>query len=325
VKTPSLDSRRVAAASSRFLVLLAAASAALAVGAGVALAQSEVPTTTTTAPTSGATTAEDTVTVPADSGDAQPANRAGGGTLTPGDPRISDVVCVTRCIKTRKGVKGSRFRITGTDLQDVVVVSLPRADGKRAKDMDPTIKPSGAVVAYVQKGAITGPAKVADSYGQTTKSPGDFKVGTYAQLRQARAGWRFPIRGPHTYGDHVGAPRGDHTHQGQDIAAACGTKLVAARGGRVQYRGYQAGGAGNYIVIDGYKTSYDFVYMHLKNPALFGKGQTVATGQMIGKVGTTGSSTGCHLHFEMWSAPGWYEGGHFIDPYPYLKQWDKFS
>jgi murein DD-endopeptidase MepM/ murein hydrolase activator NlpD len=109
------------------------------------------------------------------------------------------------------------------------------------------------------------------------------------------------------------------------VSAACGTKLVAARGGRVQYRGYQASGAGNYIVIDGYKTQYDFVYMHLMKPALATKGQNVTTGQMIGKVGTTGSSSGCHLHFEMWVAPGWYEGGHPIDPLPTLRQWDKFS
>jgi murein DD-endopeptidase MepM/ murein hydrolase activator NlpD len=308
----------------------------LAVGAGVAAAQTEgldaQTTTTGTATTASGssttttpTTSTTTPTAPSESGEEQATTRAGGGTLAPGDPRISDVVCVTRCIKTRKGVKGSKFRITGTDLQQIVVVSLPRADGTRAKDMDPTVKPSGAVVAYVKKGAITGPVRVADSYGQTAHSPLDFKVGTYAQLRRARAGWRFPIRGPHTYGDGIGAPRGDHIHQGQDIMAACGTKLVAARGGRVQYRGYQAGGAGNYIVIDGYKSQYDFVYMHLKNPALAAKGQTVTTGQMIGKVGTTGSSSGCHLHFEMWNAPGWYEGGHFIDPRPFLKEWDRYS
>ena len=79
------------------------------------------------------------------------------------------------------------------------------------------------------------------------------------------------------------------------------------------------------IVIDGYKSEYDFVYMHLLNPATAAKGQSVTTGQQIGKVGQTGAASGCHLHFEMWSPPGWYEGGHFINPTPYLKEWDSFS
>ena len=48
--------------------------------------------------------------------------------------------------------------------------------------------------------------------------------------------------------------------------AACGTPLVAARGGRVQYAGYQAA-AGNYVVIDGKGTRYDFMYAHLAEPS----------------------------------------------------------
>jgi murein DD-endopeptidase MepM/ murein hydrolase activator NlpD len=137
-------------------------------------------------------------------------------------------------------------------------------------------------------------------------------------------GYRFPVRGPHQYWDGIGAPRAGHTHQGQDVGAACGTLLEAARGGRVQYAGYQSA-AGNYIVIDGKATGLDFVYMHLRTPALFNEGQLVHTGAKIGEVGETGDATGCHLHFEVWSAPGWYEGGHFLDPLPYLKRWDAYS
>ena len=140
-------------------------------------------------------------------------------------------------------------------------------------------------------------------------------------------GFILPVRGPHDYGSagaRFGAPRSGHTHQGQDVLADCGTPLVAARGGRVQYAGYE-GSAGNYIVIDGKATSRDFVYMHLRAPALFKEGQTVHTGQRIGDVGETGDATGCHLHFEMWSPPGWYEGGSPFDPLPYLKKWDRYS
>ncbi len=291
--------------------MLAGAVAILALGAGAAGAQTEDLTAPQPAP--------------------QPAPSAvasgGGGTLAPGDPQVSDVVCVNQCIKTRKGVIGSKFRITGSDLQQTAVVSLPRSDGKRAKDMNPTVKPSGAVVAYVKKGAITGPVRVADSYAQITDSTVPFKVGTREQLRTAQSGYRFPVRGPHDYGGasaRFGAPRSGHTHQGQDVMAACGTKLVAAHGGKVQYRGYEAN-AGNYLVIDGAKDSHDYVYMHLIAPALVGQGSQVATGQKIGKVGETGDAVGCHLHFEIWVAPGWYEGGHPIDPLSSLKYWDSFS
>jgi len=137
----------------------------------------------------------------------------------------------------------------------------------------------------------------------------------------------FPIRGPHDYGTAVnrfGADRGGRSHMGQDVLADCGTPLVAARGGLVKFTGYQAGGAGNYIVIDGAQSSYDYVYMHLKDPALVRKGARVFTGQGIGEVGSTGDSTACHLHFEIWQGP-WFDGGQAIDPLPALQAWDKGS
>jgi murein DD-endopeptidase MepM/ murein hydrolase activator NlpD len=100
--------------------------------------------------------------------------------------------------------------------------------------------------------------------------------------------------------------------------------VVAARGGRVRYSGYQSA-AGNYVVIDGRGTGFDTAYMHLLEPSPLQAGETVRTSQPIGVVGSTGSSTACHLHFEMWTAPGWYEGGSPIDPLPYLLQWDRYS
>jgi len=137
--------------------------------------------------------------------------------------------------------------------------------------------------------------------------------------------FKFPVRGPHSYGDGVGAPRAGHTHQGQDVMADCGTPLQAARGGRVQYRAYDSG-AGNYVVIDGKSTGHDYVYMHLKKPSPLNKGEKVKTGERVGAVGTTGSSTACHLHFEEWSSPGWYEGGNFMDAVTrHLKKWDSWS
>jgi murein DD-endopeptidase MepM/ murein hydrolase activator NlpD len=140
-------------------------------------------------------------------------------------------------------------------------------------------------------------------------------------------GYAFPVLGPHNFGDaaaRFGAPRSGHTHEGQDTMAACGTPLVAARGGTVQYSGFQAA-AGNYIVIDGKGTGYDFVYAHLAELSPLQTGEAVRTGQPIGVVGDTGDATACHLHFEIWTAPGWYEGGSPIDPLPFLEKWDTYS
>jgi hypothetical protein len=134
----------------------------------------------------------------------------------------------------------------------------------------------------------------------------------------------FPLRGPHTYGDGFGAARSGHTHQGVDVMADCGQQLVAARGGTVKYRGTHSA-AGNYIVIDGDHTGIDNAYMHLREPSPLNKGDHVLTGQPIGFVGRTGDATACHLHFEEWSAPGWYTGGHAFDPLADLKAWDAVS
>ncbi len=140
-------------------------------------------------------------------------------------------------------------------------------------------------------------------------------------------GYAFPVLGAHDFGSGgsgFGAARSGHTHQGQDVMAACGVPLVAARGGTVQYSKYEAN-AGYYVVIDGKGTPNDFMYAHLAEPSPLHEGETVRTGQPIGIVGDTGDATACHLHFEMWGAPGWYEGGSPFDPLPDLLQWDRYS
>jgi murein DD-endopeptidase MepM/ murein hydrolase activator NlpD len=129
----------------------------------------------------------------------------------------------------------------------------------------------------------------------------------------------FPVRGRHTYGDGIGAGRG---HQGQDILAKCGKPVVVAVPGRVSWVDFQSA-AGNYVVIHGARGKPDTVYMHLLRRTTLRKGQRVAAGDSIGQVGQTGDATTCHLHFEMWSSPGWEKGGSLLDPLPYLKRWDR--
>ena len=130
----------------------------------------------------------------------------------------------------------------------------------------------------------------------------------------------FPVPSRHSYGDGVGAGRG---HQGQDVFAKCGRRVLAARGGRIQDRARHSA-AGNYLVVDGRRTKVDYVYMHLRGSGLARQGQRVATGERIGKVGQSGNAVGCHLHFEMWSRPGYYEGGDFMRSVTkHLRRWDR--
>jgi murein DD-endopeptidase MepM/ murein hydrolase activator NlpD len=139
--------------------------------------------------------------------------------------------------------------------------------------------------------------------------------------------YSFPLLGAHDFGGSgavFGAGRSGHTHQGHDVMADCGVPVVAARGGRVQYSGYHSA-AGNYVVIDGKGTTLDFMYAHFAEPSPLQTGDPVRTAQPIGIVGDTGSATACHLHFEIWTSPGWYEGGSPIDPLPYLQKWDAYS
>jgi murein DD-endopeptidase MepM/ murein hydrolase activator NlpD len=128
------------------------------------------------------------------------------------------------------------------------------------------------------------------------------------------------VQGTHDYGTATNAFGGGREHQGQDILAACGTPVVAALGGEVTLTRFQER-AGNYVVIkadDGTSQAY----MHLLEPATVTKGDRVTAGQALGQVGQTGRTTACHLHFELWTTPGWYEGGVAIDPLPLLKAWD---
>jgi murein DD-endopeptidase MepM/ murein hydrolase activator NlpD len=98
-------------------------------------------------------------------------------------------------------------------------------------------------------------------------------------------------------------------HQGLDIAAPMGTTVTAAAGGTVIMAQWY-GGYGNYILIDhggGYSTGYGHLSAIYVTP-----GQAVGRGQAIGAVGSTGQSTGPHLHFEVRIA------GKPVDPAPRL-------
>lgn len=135
----------------------------------------------------------------------------------------------------------------------------------------------------------------------------------------------FPVRGRHRargYLGEFGAPRsGGRRHEGFDILAACGTRLVAARGGRVVRRGYDPVLYGNYVLIHAAASRRTLFYAHMVRPASVARGERVRTGQTVGRIGRTGNArtTPCHLHFEI------RVHGRPVDPEPYLRRWDRFS
>ena len=92
-------------------------------------------------------------------------------------------------------------------------------------------------------------------------------------------------------------------HAGTDFAAPGGTPIYAAASGYVQVAGWSSGGYGNYVIIYHGKMSdgntYSTLYGHMKSVAT-SAGKYVKQGELIGYVGSTGNSTGNHLHLEVW-------------------------
>jgi murein DD-endopeptidase MepM/ murein hydrolase activator NlpD len=127
----------------------------------------------------------------------------------------------------------------------------------------------------------------------------------------------FPVTGKVHYGGFAAHFGGGRDHQGQDVFADCGTPLVAAAAGKVIDAKYH-GSAGNYVVIEAEGGRHHF-YAHLSREARVDVGDRVRAGDRLGSVGQSGNAWDCHLHFEVWTAPGWYRGGHPIDPLPLLR------
>ena len=100
------------------------------------------------------------------------------------------------------------------------------------------------------------------------------------------------------------------THNGIDFGAPSGTPIYATRAGTVTTAAYQAGGAGYYVRIN-HGDGFGSIYMHMTN-FIVKTGQTVSQGQVIGYVGSTGLSTGPHLHFGVSYA------GKYVNPMAYI-------
>jgi len=141
---------------------------------------------------------------------------------------------------------------------------------------------------------------------------GPVTIGSLRHLSESPSGSvRFlrPVPGP--IGDGFGAPRGGgRQHDGLDFPEPYGTRVGAAGRGTTIYAAYNYGGYGNLVVIQ-HRLGYTTWYAHLSSITSW-VGEEVVGGTRIGYVGSTGHSTGPHLHFEVrrYDTP--------IDPVPLL-------
>ena len=106
----------------------------------------------------------------------------------------------------------------------------------------------------------------------------------YARLSSKFGSRRHPVHGT------------VRQHKGVDYAARTGTPIMAAGDARVQFKGWR-GGYGNTVILD-HGRGYTTLYAHMSGFGNIRQGQRISQGTVIGRVGTTGLSTGPHLHYE---------------------------
>lgn len=143
---------------------------------------------------------------------------------------------------------------------------------------------------------------------QSISSGGASSGGASASVSSS-ARFMHPLNGRGTISSTYGSRWGTF-HYGLDFAAPAGTPIYASAGGKVIYSGYNNGGYGKLIIID-HGNGYQTYYAHCSS-LYVNVGESVSQGQNIAGVGTTGNSTGNHLHFEV------RVGGTPVNPYGYV-------
>ena len=154
---------------------------------------------------------------------------------------------------------------------------------------------AAAAAEQARKAAAAAAAKSASASSSQSSTPAVTPVSN-------SGGWSWPLSGY----THIASPfgyricpfHGRELHRGADITAPGGTPIMAARSGVVLVSTYGSS-YGNYVTIahsDGTRS----LYAHMSSRAI-SAGSTVSRGQVIGYVGSTGSATGNHLHFEIWT------------------------
>ncbi len=233
---------------------------------------------------------------------------------------VSDFLTFDEAIGSFVGEDGTIVAPVDLLTKEIVVYDMPVAyqtetveDSSMYEDEKEVITPGvtgyETVVAYLTRinGDETGRIVLNESV-KTEPVNEVVKVGTKKRPSSAPTGTYIkPCSGSFSSGY---GRRWGRTHTGVDLAAPAGTPIYAADGGTVTYAQYNASGYGNLIKIS-HGGSTETYYGHCSR-ILVSVGDKVAQGQLIGLVGSTGRSTGNHLHFEIRF------GGNPVNPWPYI-------
>lgn len=248
-----------------------------------------------------------------------------GGASAGARPEIASVNCDAGAPQDPTCREGMLLALRGEQLADVKrVVFVGRSGRRDDRHVHPRVRSPHRVLLLVPVGAATGPIRAISSAGIASRGGPRLRVVSPATETAPSpvipsGDGVFPVRGRHDFGTAANGFGGARGHQGQDIFAACGTAVVAARPGKV-LAADTAGNEGNYLVMEAPDGTQQ-AYLHMLEPSSVRKGDRIQAGQAVGKVGETGNAVGCHLHFELWSAPGRFTGGSAMDPRPELDRW----
>ena len=218
---------------------------------------------------------------------------------------VEKVVPVT---KTVTGSSGQKVTVTTYESQKVLIVTAVHVSAtEQAKLYDFSKDARGQVRELLS-------SDYDELWNELIGSSGEIIVSSSTHVPNFIFTW--PLDGDYRISSGFGTRTDPITgvvkaHGGTDIAAATGTPILAAADGVVAVAGYNAGGYGYYVRIT-HGNGYETLYGHC-SVLLVSTGQTVKQGQVIAKVGSTGHSTGPHLHFEV------RYNGTKVDPMQFFK------
>jgi murein DD-endopeptidase MepM/ murein hydrolase activator NlpD len=211
-----------------------------------------------------------------------------------------------------------------TDQADVAkeeLLVLKAASEKAFNEARAAADAASAALAAQQEHQAQLQAQLAVLTENRAATEADYKAGIQAKFAAdvnyggqiSDSGWATPAGGYITSVFGYSADYGSKFHKGTDLGAGCGANIYAAASGTVIFALYGwNGGYGNEVMIDhggGVVTRYGHI---VDGGILVSNGQSVGVGTNIARVGSTGDSTGCHLHYEV------IINGLNVDPVPFM-------